>query len=42
MIFYTTKEQEIVLDFNYNIKIEEKTKEIKKKESEKRRMCLLL
>lgn len=31
MIFYTVKEQEFVLDFDYNIKIEEKTKEIKKK-----------
>jgi hypothetical protein len=34
MIFYTTKEQETVLDFDYNQKIEIKKKEIKKKELE--------
>ena len=34
MIFYTTKEQEVVLDFDYNNKIEQKTKEIKQKELE--------
>ncbi len=34
MIFYTTKEQEIVLDYDYKIKIEDKQKEIKQKELE--------
>lgn len=34
MIFYTTKEQEIVLDFNYKIQIENKQKEINQKQLE--------
>jgi hypothetical protein len=34
MFFYTTKEQEVVLDFDYNNKIEQKTKEIEQKELE--------
>jgi hypothetical protein len=34
MTFYTVKEQEFVLDFDYNVKIEEKQKEINQKELE--------